>query len=56
MKLFEELKIDGYNFSSTSDTEIILNLYLKYGEEILTKLNGIFRLLFGTKEKRIVSI
>ena len=52
MKLFEELKIDGYNFSSTSDTEIILNLYLKYGEEILTKLNGIFSFAIWDKRKK----
>lgn len=33
---------DGYGFSGNSDTEVILNLYLKYGFDVLNKLNGIF--------------
>ena len=41
-KYFNELIMDGYHFAGKSDTEIILNLYLKYGVELLNKLNGIF--------------
>jgi asparagine synthase (glutamine-hydrolysing) len=41
-KYFNELIMDGYHFAGNSDTEIILNLYLKYGVELLNKLNGIF--------------
>lgn len=41
-KLYNELIIDGYHFAGSSDTEVILNLYLKYGFELLNKLNGIF--------------
>ena len=39
---YNELVMDGYHFVGSSDTEVILNLYLKYGFELLTKLNGIF--------------
>lgn len=41
-KYYNELLKDGYHFKGTSDTEIILNLYLKYGVKLLNKLNGIF--------------
>lgn len=32
----------GYSFNSHSDTEVLLNLYLEYGESMFSKLNGIF--------------
>jgi asparagine synthase (glutamine-hydrolysing) len=36
------LKNNGYIFRGTSDTEVLLNLYLSEGREMLSKLNGIF--------------
>lgn len=36
------LESDGYAFRSDSDTEVILNLYLKYGDGVLSRLNGMF--------------
>ena len=41
-ELHKELIIDGFHFTGSSDTEVILNLYLKYGFNILNKLNGIY--------------
>lgn len=39
----EELIRWGYHFKSTSDTEVVLALYLKYGiEGLLKRLNGMF--------------
>lgn len=39
----EELKSKGHRFKSTTDTEIVLALYLEYGmEQMLKKLNGMF--------------
>lgn len=42
----DELKTDlskkGYTFSTTTDTEIILLLYIEYGEDSVKMLNGIF--------------
>ena len=43
-ELKSELKTLGYVFKSTSDTEVILNLFIEYGISFLSKLNGIFAL------------
>lgn len=42
LELKKELIADGFNFSTNSDTEVLLNLYIKYGELCLEKLNGFF--------------
>lgn len=43
---FRELRTEliglGYVFRGHSDTEVLLNLYLEYGESLLTRLNGVF--------------
>lgn len=41
-ELRADLKSRGFAFNSDSDTEVLLNLYLQYGDEMLPKLNGIF--------------
>lgn len=42
----DELKDWGYRFKSTTDTEIVLALYLKYGlEGMLLRLNGMFAIV-----------
>lgn len=50
----KELEDWGYRFKSTSDTEIVLALYLKYGfEGMLHRLNGMFAIVIadlGRKE------
>jgi asparagine synthase (glutamine-hydrolysing) len=41
-----ELKSWGYSFKSTTDTEIVLALYLRYGfDEMLQRLNGMFAIV-----------
>lgn len=37
-----ELEAQGYAFKSRSDTEVLVNLYLRDGEAMLERLNGIF--------------
>ena len=37
-----ELEAAGYRFRSESDTEVLLNLYLRDGDAMLHRLNGIF--------------
>ncbi|ERJ59023.1 asparagine synthase B [Sphingobacterium paucimobilis] len=43
---FRELKaeVEDYPFTSTSDSEILMALYLKYGVSFLDRLNGMFGL------------
>jgi len=41
-ELRSELQRKGFVFQGRSDTEVLLNLYLSEGKEMLSKLNGIF--------------
>lgn len=41
-ELREELEADGVSFNTKTDTEVILALYQKEGEQLLHKLNGMF--------------
>lgn len=42
----------GFHFKSTSDTEIVLALYLRYGiEGLLTRINGMFAIIIADLEK-----
>lgn len=54
----DELKPDliaaGYSFTTTSDTEVILNAFLHYGEQFVQRLNGIFAFaIWCAKENRL---
>ena len=42
IELRSNLEKEGYVFKGGSDTEVLLNLYLAHGKEMLSKLNGIF--------------
>lgn len=48
--LRKELQALGYDFSSDSDTEVLLNSYIEWGVDCLDKLNGMFA--FGLYDKR----
>jgi len=52
----DELKDDlikkGYTFSTTTDTEVILLLYIEYGEDCVNMLNGIFAFGIWDEKKR----
>ena len=48
-----ELEQWGYRFKSTSDTEVVLALYLKYGfEGMLARLNGMFAIVIADLGKK----
>jgi asparagine synthase (glutamine-hydrolysing) len=52
-----ELKTWGYKFKSTTDTEIVLALYLKYGlEGMLSHLNGMFAIVIVDLRKNEILI
>jgi asparagine synthase (glutamine-hydrolysing) len=41
-ELRRELVEDGYRFASDCDTEVLLNLYLRDGDKMMSRLNGIY--------------
>ena len=43
--LRSELIEKGYSFQSASDTEVVLNGYLEWGEDVLSRLNGMFSIV-----------
>lgn len=55
-ELLPELKHSGYVFTTTSDTEVILYAYIKYGAEFVSRLNGIFSFAIwdGGKEELLL--
>ena len=54
-ELRDELAAQGFRFLSTCDTEVLLNLYLRDGEKMLEKLNGIFAFaLWDTRSETLL--
>ena len=52
--LRQELLSAGVQFNSETDTEVLLNLYIKEGKAFLHKLNGFFAFaIYDTQEKSI---
>lgn len=60
IELRESLKTHGYTFRSNSDTEVLLYAYLKWGKDVLYKLNGMWaftiydtveNVLFGARDR-----
>ena len=51
-KYKEELQGLGYTFRSTSDTEVLLYLYIHYKEACLEKINGFFAFAVYDKEEQ----
>ena len=50
--LRSELTELGYIFKSTTDTEVILNLYVHMGSEMIDRLDGIFSIAIYDKEAK----
>jgi asparagine synthase (glutamine-hydrolysing) len=54
IELRKELEILGHIFKTQSDTEVLLNAYMQWGNECLQKLNGMFAFaLFDLEKKKI---
>ena len=49
IELREDLKKKGYQFETTSDTEVILHMYFEYGDEFVNDLNGMFAFIIYDK-------
>ncbi len=52
LKLRSELESKGYVFKSSSDTEVVLNMFLEFGISFLSRLNGIFALAIYEKKTK----
>lgn len=50
-KLRTQLKNKGHHFRSDSDTEVILNAYLEYGEKFITKIDGMYGMAIYDKRE-----
>ncbi len=53
---YKELKEQiAYAFSTSSDTEVVLASYIKWGKEFVSKLNGMFAIaLWDARERRLL--
>ena len=56
IEIREELKQEGYNFNSNTDTEVILKAYIHWGENCLHKFNGMWAFCIYEKETKKVFI
>ena len=54
LDLKEQLLEKGYLFRTVSDTEVIIQMYMEYGESAFEQLNGIFALAIYDKRKHRV--
>ena len=56
VELRNELKSQGFNFETTSDTEVILKLYERDGLNAISKLNGMFAFIIYDLKKNVLVI
>lgn len=45
-----------YEFKTNSDTEVLLNLYLEYGDRFIEKIDGMFAIAIYDRKKDIVTL
>src|SRR4051812_25826902 len=51
-ELRKELAADGYSFASTSDTEVLLKAYHRWGERFVDRLAGMFAFAVSGRASR----
>jgi asparagine synthase (glutamine-hydrolysing) len=54
LEIREQLLLDGYHFSSKTDTEVILCAYDKWGQACVERFNGMWAFCLYDKEKDIL--
>lgn len=55
-KLRKELEKKGHRFYSATDTEVILNAYLEWGERFITRIDGMFGMAIYDKREGVVRL
>lgn len=55
-ELRAELRSQGFEFKGNSDTEVLLNLYLRDGEGMLGRLNGIYAFALWDPERKLLFV
>ncbi|MGE0315472.1 MAG: asparagine synthase (glutamine-hydrolyzing) [Lautropia sp.] len=56
VELRDELRARGHVFRSESDTEVLLRMYLEYGEDALARLDGMFAfVLHDARHHRLIA-
>jgi|SRR5208337_1304469 len=55
-ELRDSLASVGYKFRSRSDTEVLLNMYLRHGENMASMLNGIFAFAIWDRKREILFV
>lgn len=55
-QLRETLRRSGVRFNSKTDSEVLVNLYLLYGESMFDKIDGIYSFAIWDKQKKILLI
>ena len=56
LELRNELESKGVKFTTKTDTEVLLNAYIFYGEEALNKLNGMWAMVVYDSQLNTVFI
>lgn len=56
IELREELQSMGYSFRTQTDTEVVLNGYIAWGEKVLDRLNGMFAMAIYDKQEQTLFI
>ncbi|MDD5599841.1 MAG: asparagine synthase (glutamine-hydrolyzing) [Victivallaceae bacterium] len=55
VQLRKELEKEGYQFNTHCDTEVIIQLYAKYGKDCVKRLNGMFAFcIYDIKQKKLL--
>ena len=54
IELREELEVLGYKFDSKTDTEVILAAYLEWGDNCVSRFNGMWSFAIFDKEKNVL--
>lgn len=54
VELRKDLEALGHRFSTTSDTEVLLRMYLQYGEACVARLNGMFAFVLHDSRRALL--